>query len=226
MNLIDKLSITGSRSQLRRTLSIQPRIPMTNQRPLILNHISGVLVRELRGILHPRTGVSRGIGMASSVDVPPAQQGDNLLIVHSHAVEYLVAHVRAQSFPSLDRAGFGIHGRGDVGIVEVRTAVLLRGGQTSVAHVLPVRFVHVIHPSRSKVDDGSSRMLQPDVRRQYPQVRIRNLRKFPLDRFEKRPGYIQTGILRIGSLVFESHARAVRSARARCRVERSAGMPG
>mmetsp|Transcript_3790 Transcript_3790/g.4958 ORF Transcript_3790/g.4958 Transcript_3790/m.4958 type:complete len:362 (+) Transcript_3790:266-1351(+) len=223
-NLIHKLSFPRRGSQLRRAHPIQPRIPVAHQRPLVLDHVGGVLVAEPRGMLHPRSGVPRKIGMASSVHVSPAQQRDDLPIVESHAVEYLVAHVGAEPFPSFYLA-VGIERRADVVIVQVGTTILFRRGETSVPHFLPVRFVQMIDTSWGERYDGSAGMFQSHIRRQYPQIRVRNGREFRFDRLQEGTGHFQPGIFGIGRLRLKPHPGAVRSSRVRGGVVGSGGMP-
>mmetsp|Transcript_36975 Transcript_36975/g.66521 ORF Transcript_36975/g.66521 Transcript_36975/m.66521 type:complete len:287 (+) Transcript_36975:183-1043(+) len=223
--LVDKLSIAWSWPQFCRTLIIEPCVSMTYQPPFILNHIGSVFIGEFCHVIDPWTGIARRIGMASSIYMSPTQKGDDFLIIESHAVEYLVTDVGAESFPSLHLAT-GIEAGGDVGIIEVRAAILFRGGQTSIRHIVrKVRIVQVIDPTRLEFEDRSTSILQSHIRRQYPQIRIRNLRKLTLYGFKKRTRHAQSGILGIGRLVFESHSGAVGSTRSRRGVECAAGMP-
>mmetsp|Transcript_1647 Transcript_1647/g.2608 ORF Transcript_1647/g.2608 Transcript_1647/m.2608 type:complete len:304 (-) Transcript_1647:16-927(-) len=224
LDLVDELPIPRRGPQLGRTLGIQPRIPMTDQRPLVLDHVGGVLVRELGGMLHPRACVSARIGMTTSVHVATAKQGHDLLVVESHAIEDLVPDVGAQTLPALDSA-LGIQTTADVIIIEVRTAVLLRGGQSPVTHTGPITLVGVIHSPRGEFQRGSAGVLQADVRRQYPQIGIRNLGKLSLHRLEEGARDVQSGIFGIGSLVLESHSRSVAAAGAARRIVRAAAVP-
>mmetsp|Transcript_3999 Transcript_3999/g.5985 ORF Transcript_3999/g.5985 Transcript_3999/m.5985 type:complete len:236 (-) Transcript_3999:266-973(-) len=197
---------------------------MTDERPVVLDHVGGVLVGELGGMLHPRSRVSAGIGMTTSVDVATTKQCHNFLVVESHAIEDLVPDVGAETLPALDSA-LSIQTGADVIIIKVRTAVLLRGGQPPVTHAFPITLVGMIHPPRREFQYGSAGVLQSDVRRQYPQIGIRNLGKLSLHRLQERARDVQSGILRIGRLVLESHSGAVASPGPARRVVRAAAVP-
>mmetsp|Transcript_131 Transcript_131/g.219 ORF Transcript_131/g.219 Transcript_131/m.219 type:complete len:349 (+) Transcript_131:479-1525(+) len=221
--LVDKLAVARRRPQLRGSLRVEPGGGVVDERPIVLDHVGRVLVREGRGVLHPRPRVAGRGRVAPAVHVPSAQQRHDLGVVETHPAEDFVAHVAAQPLPPR-HATLAVDGVAEP-TLHVRAEVLFRRGQPAVGHATPVRFVLVVRPARSEGDGRAAGVLDPHVRREDPQVRVGHLREARLHRLQEGARHVQPRILRVGGLGGEAHAGTVGAAGAARRVVRAAAVP-
>eukprot|EP00977_Amphora_coffeiformis_P002085 scaffold400_cov185-Amphora_coffeaeformis.AAC.1 len=179
-------------------------------------------------MLDPGSGVARKGGMTASVYVSSTQEGHNFLVVKSHAVKDFVAYMRTQAFPS-DEFPRRIETIPELVVGSVGAQILFGRWQATVRHAVggPVRLVGMIHTSRCKGNDGSTRMFEAYIGCQDPQVGITDLiGKLFLDGFEKGPGHGESGIFRIGRFRGKAHPGPVRAPRTRGNVVRATAVPG
>mmetsp|Transcript_69 Transcript_69/g.217 ORF Transcript_69/g.217 Transcript_69/m.217 type:complete len:332 (-) Transcript_69:390-1385(-) len=223
--LVDVLAVTRRRPQLGGSHGIEPRVRVVDQPPLVLEHVCRVLVRKLSRVLNPRAGIARSGRVAAAIDVPAAQKRYNLAVVEAHAVEDLVAYVRAQAFPP-PNTPLCVRTLTEL-TLHVRAEVLFGGRQAAVRHtlLLPVRAVGMVGAPWCEGDGRTPCVLDAHVRREDPQVGVADGRELALHWLEERTGSHQASILRVGGLGLEAHAGAVGAARPSCLVVRAAAMP-
>ena len=78
---VDVLALPGRGPHLLGHLSpVGHHRVVHHRKPLVLEHVRGVLVAEDRGVLHPGSGIARARRVAPAVDVATADERDRLAV--------------------------------------------------------------------------------------------------------------------------------------------------